>query len=117
MKKFLCICIIVFFISACETTTYEDIQGSQAITGPITYNSHVKNIVSTYCSSCHSTGGTASFRPFTTYEEVKDAIQNTNLLDRIQRQNGEPGQMPQTGRMPQDKINTIIQWNSEGLAE
>lgn len=117
MKKFICVCAAAFFVSACETTTYEDIQENQVVDGPITYNMYVKNIISTYCSSCHSTGGAASFRPFTTYEEVKDAIQNTNLLDRIQRQNGEPGQMPQTGRMPQDKINTIIQWNSDGLAE
>lgn len=117
MKKFLLTCIVAFVVSSCETTTYDDIQENQIITGPITYTSHVKNIINTYCSSCHHTGGTASFRPFTTYEEVKNAMQNTNLLDRIQRQNGEPGQMPQTGRMSQDKINTIIQWNSDGLVE
>lgn len=117
MKKYICVCVAVYVISSCETVTYEDVQPSFVITGTVTYNVHVKNIISTYCLNCHSMGGVASFRPLTTYDEVKDAIQSTNLLDRIQRQNGESGQMPQTGRMPQDKINTIIQWNSDGLVE
>lgn len=117
MKKLLIMCIIAFVAGSCETTTYDAIQENQIIAGPITYNSYVKNIINTHCLSCHSDGGTAAFRTFASYEEVKNAIQNTNLLDRIQRQNGEVGQMPQTGRMPQDKIDIIVQWNSDGLAE
>ena len=65
----------------------------------------------------HTPGGNAGFRPLTTYAEVKDAVQNTDLLDRIQRQNGENGIMPSTGRMSQNNINLILQWNANGLLE
>lgn len=60
---------------------------------------------------------TASFRPLTTYMEVKAAIENTDLLERIQRQNGQPGLMPQTGRMPMNNIDVILEWNMDGLPE
>jgi len=118
MKKYLLIAsLILLSLSSCDSSTYESLEESQIIVGEATYETNVKSIINSNCVSCHSVGGTASFRPLTTYSEVKNAVLNTNLLDRIQRQNGEPGQMPQTGRMSQDKINTILQWNADGLLE
>ena len=104
-------------LSSCDSSTYESLEEPEIIVGKATYQANVKSIIDSNCVSCHSAGGTASFRPLTAYSEVRNAVLNTNLLDRIQRQNGEPGQMPQTGRMPQDKINTILQWNTDGLLE
>lgn len=116
MKKiYLLFALTLFF--ACDSNTYEDLEEPTTVDGPVTYQNTVKAIVDANCIRCHSPGGVSSFRPLTTYQEVKDAVQNTNLLDRIQRQNGETGQMPQTGRMPQDKINLILQWRADGLPE
>jgi uncharacterized membrane protein len=109
--------IVAITLIGCESNTYEDLQENIVVEGPVTYNEHVKSIISANCTSCHSTGGTASFRPLGTYAELKDAVQNTNLLDRIQRQNGETGIMPQTGRMPQGTIDLIVQWDTDGLLE
>jgi len=116
MKKILLL-FVLGVIFGCDSNTYEDLEEPTIIDGPVTYQNTAKAIVDANCIRCHSPGGVSSFRPLTTYLEVKDAIQNTNLLDRIQRQNGETGQMPQTGRMPQDKINLILQWRADGLPE
>lgn len=116
MKKYL-ILLLVVALCSCESTTYDELQESETISGTVTYNSHIKPIINANCISCHSEGGVSGFRPLGTYEQLKEAVLTTNLLDRIQRQNGEPGQMPQTGRMPQANIDLILQWNEEGLPE
>lgn len=117
IKKYIAVPLFATALFGCESNTYEDLQEDSEVTGPVTYEQHIKPIINANCLSCHGAGGVSSFRPLGTYTELKDAVQNTDLLDRIQRQNGEPGQMPQTGRMPQDRIDLILQWNSEGLME
>lgn len=102
---------------SCDSSTYEDIQDNEIIVGQVTYNKNVKSIIESNCVSCHSTGGAAFFRPLTTFLEVKTAFEETDLISRIQKQNGESGQMPMTGRMPQDKINVVLQWGTDGLLE
>ena len=116
MKKYL-ILLLIAAMCSCESTTYEELQETEIISGTVTYNSHIKQIIESNCLSCHSGGGVSSFRPLGTYEQLKEAVLTTDLLDRIQRQNGEPGQMPQTGRMPMTNISLILQWNEEGLPE
>lgn len=115
------IAFVVFMGSmllACNPQTYADLEGEEiVIEENVTYNEHVKSIIDNNCIICHSPGNSASHRLFTNYELVKDAVLNTDLLDRIQRQNGEPGQMPQTGRMAQSQINIILQWVDDGLLE
>ncbi|WP_188621785.1 cytochrome c [Flavobacterium suaedae] len=113
--------LTVFGLYSCDSNTYEDIE-EDSITDDdipvvITYDAHVKQIVDANCVTCHSAGATASFLPLTNYMEVKDAVENTDLLDRIQRQNGQPGLMPQTGRMPMNNIDAILEWNMDGLLE
>ena len=117
MKKYFYLIIFTFLLNSCQSDTYENISKPTVFPSKVTYTSNVKAIIDGNCIVCHSSGGMASFRHFTTYEEVKDAVQTTNLLDRIQRQNGEPGQMPKTGRMSQDKIDIILQWRKDGLLE
>lgn len=117
MKKYFLAFSLILLLSSCDSNTYENLEEPQIIIGKATYETNVKVIIDGNCISCHSLGGSASFRPLTTFSEVRNAILNSNLLERIQRQNGEPGQMPQTGRMSQDKINTILQWNTDGLLE
>lgn len=117
MKKYTLYILAAAAFASCESHTYEDIQDNTVIVGDVTYNAHVKSIITNNCVSCHADGGSASFLPLTTYDEVKTAVENTDLLDRIQRQNGEDGLMPQTGRMSQANINIILQWDTDGLLE
>ena len=117
MKKFIYIPLMALTLYSCDTHTYEDIEGPAVVVDSVTYTAQAKAIIDANCISCHTPGGNAGFRPLTTYAEVKDAVQNTDLLDRIQRQNGENGIMPSTGRMSQNNINLILQWNANGLLE
>ncbi|MGQ2983014.1 c-type cytochrome [Flavobacterium sp.] len=117
IMKYMAVPALAMALLSCESNTYEDLQDNPVVEGNVTYEQHVKPIIAANCLSCHGDGGVSSFRPLGTYAELKDAIQNTNLLDRIQRQNGEPGLMPQTGRMPQSNINMIVEWNMDGLLE
>jgi hypothetical protein len=53
-----------------------------------------------------------------TYENVKQAVLSRGLLDRISRNNGEEGLMPNGGpRMPQNNIDLINAWSAGGLLE
>ena len=117
IKRYILLPLLLVVFASCESTTYEEIQDNTVIEGNVTYNANVKTIIQANCISCHSAGGTASFRPLGTYADVVDAVQNAGLLDRIQRQNGEDGLMPQSGRMPQSTIDIILEWNTDGLLE
>jgi hypothetical protein len=115
MKKYIYLSGILLSLYGCESNTYESLEEPTVIVGKVNYTTNVKSIIDANCVGCHASGG--SLVPLGTYSEVKDAMQNTDLLDRIQRQNGAPGQMPRAGRMAQDRINTILQWNTDGLLE
>lgn len=117
MKRYITILIAAAALYSCDSHTYEEIGEDINFEGPVTYNGHVKAIIDANCVSCHAPDGNASHRPLTNYMEVKDAVQMTNLLERIQMMTGEPEMMPQTGRMPQDKIDTILEWEADGLLE
>ncbi|EMQ95480.1 MULTISPECIES: hypothetical protein [Flavobacteriaceae] len=117
MKKKMFVMILSSVLFGCSNNTYQELEEQLQIEESVTYNKQVKVIIQTNCVSCHSIGNVAGFRPLTDYYLLKDAILNTNLLDRIQKQNGEPGLMPQTGRMAQNQIDIILQWMADGLLE
>lgn len=85
----------------------------------ITYTNTVKSIIDNNCIVCHAT--TPQFgapMPLVTYEQVKEAVLNRGLSDRISLEQGAPGMMPMGGtRLPQAVINQILEWNAQGLNE
>jgi len=117
MKKIMLFTVVCVLFTGCESTTFDEIAEEMEHPEQVRYNEHIKPIVDGNCVECHNPGGVSSFRPLTTYTEVKTAVLETNLLERIQMQNGETGQMPQTGRMPQHLIDLILLWNQQGLVE
>ncbi len=117
MKKLLYLPFAALALVSCDSHTYEDIDEEIIIDGPVTYNANVKAIIDANCVMCHVDGGAASFRPLVTYAQVKQAVAEAGLLERIQLQNGEPGIMPATGRMPQRNINVLLEWEADGLLE
>ncbi|RKT00972.1 c-type cytochrome [Chryseobacterium defluvii] len=111
MKKIIYISSLAITLIACESRTYEEISDNTPIVEKITYNKDVKPIVEANCVSCHSPGAQA----LTNYDQVKTHIDN--ILDRIQRPNGDPGKMPQGGALTQTQINIFIKWKADGLVE
>lgn len=118
MKKTGIIFILISILFSCESTTFEEIsEDMEPIEDTIKYSTHTRIIFDENCIMCHSPGNEASFRPLTNYNEVRTAVMETNLIERIQLPNGDPNLMPKPGRMPQDKINLILQWQEDGLLE
>lgn len=78
----------------------------------VSYNGNVKSIIDNNCISCHgSTPTNGAPMSLTTYENVKEAVQNRGLIDRISRNETETGHMPLGGpRLPQNLIDLIVQW-------
>ena len=113
MKKtqlFLMILCIVFSAS-CESNTYNEI--STQTVNP-TYNANIKPIVTENCTSCHY--GTNQFPNLETYDGVKNACLNNNLVCRIESEScGE--RMPQGGKLPQSDIDLIKLWVANGFIE
>ncbi|KAF2337813.1 cytochrome c [Flavobacterium nitrogenifigens] len=133
MKKTIALTILLAALASCsDSDTTQEIETPTSPTNPtnptnptdptnpttaITYNKDVKSIIDANCISCHSSGRSASFRPLTTYAQVKAAVENAGLLGRIQLQSGQQGLMPQGGRMAQANIDLIVKWNTDGLKE
>ncbi len=93
------------FAIACESKTYEEI--SKPVSNP-TYVANVKQVISANCLSCHGAGQSPKLG---TYEEVKAASQNGNLLCKI---NGNCGVMPPNQKMPQVTVDMINLWAQQG---
>lgn len=85
----------------------------------ITYSANVAAIINTNCLNCHSNPPQSGApMPLTSYAFVKQAVEQRGLIDRISRDQGAPGMMPNLGtRLPQPLINIIIQWQAQGFQE
>ena len=106
---------IALFLSCSNNSTDDLIDPNTTVT----YNLQVKNIIQTNCLFCHRDPpiNGAPMR-LTTYVDVKNAILNRGLLDRISRPQGATGMMPNGGtRLPQATINTLIAWQNGGFTE
>ena len=81
----------------------------------ITYNSHIKSIMSGNFTSCHGNPTTNSApMSLTTYSEVKNAVETRGLIERINDTNNP---MPQGGLMSQTNRDLIQQWKDQGFLE
>ena len=121
MKKFSCFLVITSSIlfTSCENSSEIDLIEQPPLTENITYTEHIKPIIDANCVACHSNPavGGASV-PMTNYSQVKNVFENTDALDRMNRQPGESGFMPKYGsRLPQVSIDLVEQWMNEGYLE
>jgi mono/diheme cytochrome c family protein len=105
-------------VSSCTNDSSDDLAGINDL-DEVTYTNTVKSIIDNNCISCHAaTPVNGAPMSLTTYENVKDAVQNRGLLERISRAEGEPGMMPNGGtRLPQATIDQVIAWSAQGLIE
>lgn len=106
------------FLLSCSNdnpdTLMEDVPNENAIT----YQQNVKSIIDNNCISCHAaTPRNGAPMALVTYDQVKNAIQNRGLLNRISLNNGNSLLMPQSGRLPQTTIDIVAKWQQDGLLE
>ncbi len=106
---------IMLFLG-CTAVSEEDLVDVTPIPETVTYSGHVKSIIDNNCIICHSNPPqNGAPMPLVSYENVKEAVQNRNLIGRISSE--DPAfLMPFGGpRLPQNLIDIIIQWNEDGL--
>lgn len=108
----------ILTLSSCTTDSLSDLTTVEDVE-MVTYTENIKSIIDNNCIICHaSTPVNGAPMSLTTYENVKEAVLNRGLLDRISRAEGTSGAMPFGGpRLPQTEINIIVQWNTDGLIE
>jgi len=97
------------FIISCESNTYNDI--AVISTNP-TYTKNIAPVVKANCISCHAGG--SQYPNLETYDEVKDATQNGELICRIDQSQACGKVMPQSGSMPKTTIDMFLLWKQQG---
>ncbi|SRX72290.1 hypothetical protein AEQU3_00122 [Aequorivita antarctica] len=108
----------IMLLMGCTATSEEDLVDTTPIPEIVTYSEDVKPIIDNNCIICHSNPPqNGAPMALANYENVKEAVQNRNLIGRIS--SDDPAfSMPFGGpRLPQNLIDIIIQWNEDGLIE
>ena len=115
--KFFASLLLSLLFFSCTSDKEEELS-DVACVDTFTYTECVKTIIDTNCVVCHNSTATASGPfPLETFAQVKDKAMNGQLLNRIQLEAGALGIMPQTGKMPQAKVDVILAWANEGYKE
>jgi hypothetical protein len=109
---------LAMFLIGCTSASEDDLIDATPIPEVLTYIENVKPIIDNNCIVCHSNPPqNGAPMPLVNYENVKEAVENRNLIGRISSE--DPlFLMPLGGpRLPQNLIDIIIQWNEDGLIE
>ena len=107
----------MMLLIGCTAVSEEDLVDVTLIE-VVTFNEDVKPIIDNNCIICHSNPPqNGAPMPLVSYDNVKEAVQNRNLIGRISSE--DPAfSMPFGGpRLPQNLIDMVIQWNEDGLIE
>lgn len=110
---------LIILFSSCSNESTSDLIDSTPISENVTFTNDIKSTIDNNCISCHGTTPTSGApMSLTTYENVRDAVLQRGLIDRISRENGEAGLMPENGpRLPQTLIDEVVQWEAQGLQQ
>jgi uncharacterized membrane protein len=119
LKNLFSLLIFSSFLMACSNENSETLMDNTPIQGVVTYKQNVKSIIDNNCISCHgATPANGAPMSLVTYSQVKNAMQNRGLLNRISLNNGNSLLMPQGGpRLPQTTIDIVAKWQQDGLLE
>jgi len=111
---------VCLYIYSCSSRDLDDLTPvQQEIVEEFVTFDDVRFVFENICTQCHTNPPqNGAPMPLVTYLNVKSAVENRGLLDRISRQEGESGLMPFGGpRLPQVTIDLIFEWNADGLLE
>ena len=123
MKKyrifFIASTIAILPFTSCTNHSLDDLTEPVEEIELVTYTDNVKTIIDNNCIFCHNTPPVnGAPNSLLTYDQVKNSVLNGNLISRISAQSGETGAMPFGGpRLPQNLIDVVVQWETDGLLE
>ncbi len=117
-KTGLLLIILAFGFSSCTNDSESDLIEITDPNETVTYAGEVEAIIRSNCLACHSDPprNGAPF-PLSNFEQLRQRAESGAVLRAIQKQTGEAGAMPPSGRLPQATIDLIDQWIQDGLLE
>lgn len=118
MKLFFCLGAFSFFFFSCAYNKSELPTPEEGEEQPvITYTNYVKSMIdSNHCLECHVSGGTASFRNYTTYSGIRDVAISGELRRRAI--DGVTPTMPLGyPELSQPIKDTLLLWINQGAQE
>lgn len=109
---------VLFLLLGCTNDSESDLVDN-TVPSTTTYTNAIKSIMDNNCISCHGdTPSGGAPMALKTYQNVKDAVMNRGLIDRISRTQGASGMMPLGGtRLSQSSIDLVIDWKNTGFAQ
>lgn len=118
LKKALLFPSLAIVLISCTNDSTNDLTEAIPVDETITF-SRVKTIMQANCNSCHGTTPTSGVPiSLVTYEDVKTAVLENDLIGRMSIENGGGGLMPEGGpRLPQTTIDVVIKWQTDGFQE
>jgi hypothetical protein len=121
MKKLMYLSIIaVGFLAACKSTK-QPVATVPAVpldcsNKTLTYTADIKSIIETSCANCHNKNNKAGYN-FLTLESVKKAAVSGELLGTIKHQKGYSKMPMSASKLPQESIDKIECWITNGMKE
>ena len=120
MKIFKIKNLIFFFVLiflSCSNDSEDDLINQPQTPQVITFTNDIKSIMDNNCISCHSNPAiNGASVPLTDFNNVKNAVVNNNLINRISTTPGQSGAMPFGGpQLPQNLIDLVIHWQTDGF--
>ncbi len=117
MKHLLFYLTTVLILISCTNTSPDDLVDDTPITGTVKYSTDILPIVESQCLSCHNDNFASGNNSYSSYAQFRDATENGDVIDRITRNVGDQLLMPQGNQLPQNSINLILQWQTDGYLE
>jgi mono/diheme cytochrome c family protein len=114
MKKYLLISSLFLFLAASCSSDSDDDEMMLPVQKDVTYTNTIKTIIDGNCLDCHRNpprnGASISL---TNLEEVRDAVQNRDLIGRV-----ESGSMPPVGDfLTASEVQALKDWQTGDFQE
>lgn len=97
-------------IIGCSNCTEDDPITSE----DVVYDPDVSNVMFNFCTTCHSGSAPSANLDLSSYNNVKQAAESGNLLDRI---NDSSDPMPPSGLLSEERRTLLDNWASGGYKE
>ena len=117
LKKIFSLSVLVTLLISCTNDSTSDLVDVVVLPEQVRFSADVKSIIDNNCTVCHgATPISGTNLSLTNYEEVRNAVLNRGLINRISLEEGNSSLMPQGGpKLPQATINIIKKWQDDGL--
>ena len=106
-KLYTILFLAIIFTDCKSIQTVDSTNGTLENSIDVSYDNHIKNIITTNCISCHSGNYPSAGMSLNNYEKLVNAIKNRELIARI---NSYSNPMPTSGLMDKSERDLIKSW-------